>query len=78
VLLDGKREARVEQAMRIEGIDRDRAEQRLDRVDRFRRAYVHDLYGVDPREVCQLVIDSTALPLDTCVELIVAAAMTIR
>jgi cytidylate kinase len=74
VLLDGPRDARVEQAMRIEGVDRATAAERLERVDRFRRAYVHDLYGVEPREFAHLVIDSTALALDTCVDVIVRAA----
>ena len=76
VLLDGPREARVRQAMEIEGIDHDLAEHRLTRVDRFRRAYIDTLYGVDLREtgICHLVLDSTAIPLDDCVELIAAAA----
>ena len=76
VLLDGPVEARVRQAMEIEGIDQRTAEQRLHRVDRFRRAYIETLYGVDPHApgICHLVIDSTAIPLDDCVELIVEAA----
>ena len=47
VLLDGPREARVRQAMAIEGLDHEAAERRLSRVDRFRRAYVETVYGVD-------------------------------
>jgi cytidylate kinase len=76
VLLDGPAEARVHQAMLIDNVDRATAEHRLTRVDRQRRAYLENLYGVDPRSpgVFHLVIDSTALPLDHCVELIVAAA----
>jgi cytidylate kinase len=76
VLLDGPVEARVRQAMEIEGIDEQTAQQRLTRVDRFRRAYIETLYGVDPHEpgICHVVLDSTAIPLDDCVELIVAAA----
>lgn len=76
VLLDGPVEARVRQAMAIEGIDRETARRRLDRVDRFRRAYVEDLYGVKMREpgVFHLTLDSTALPLEDCVELIAHAA----
>jgi cytidylate kinase len=76
VLLDGPVEARVRQAMIIEGVDRRTAEQRLAHVDRFRRAYLDTLYGVDPHDpgVCHLVLDSTAIGLDDCVELIVAAA----
>jgi cytidylate kinase len=80
VLLDGPREARVRQAMEIEGLDRAAAERRLDRVDRFRRAYVETVYGVDLHEpgICHLVLDSTAIALDDCVELIAAAAAARR
>ena len=77
VLLDGPKEARVRHAMEIENIDREVAERRLARVDRFRRAYIETLYGVDLHEpgVCHLVLDSTAIPLDDCVELIARAAV---
>jgi len=76
VLLDGPEHARVEQAMAIEGIDRETAERRRTRLDRFRRAYLRDLYGVDVREpgVFHLVLDSTAIALDDCAELIADAA----
>ena len=79
VLLDGAEEARVRQAMEIEGIDREVAERRLARVDRFRRAYIETLYGVDLKEpgMCQLVLDSTAIALDDCVELIALAARSL-
>ena len=77
VLLDGPEEARVRQAMEIEGLDHEAAERRLTRVDRFRRAYVETVYGVDLKEpgMCHLVLDSTAIPLDDCVELIARAAL---
>ena len=80
VLLDGPVEGRVRQAMIIEGIDRETAKRRLARVDRFRRAYIETLYGVDPTEpgVCHLMLDSTALALEDCVELIVLAATARR
>jgi cytidylate kinase len=80
VLLDGPREARVRQAMEIEGLERAAAERRLDRVDRFRHAYVETVYGVDLHEpgICHLVLDSTAIPLEDCVELIAAAAAARR
>lgn len=76
VLLDGPADARVRQAMAIESIDRRTAEQRLARTDRFRRAYVEELYGMNVREpgVFHLVLDSTALALEDCVELIAVAA----
>ena len=80
VLLDGPVEARVRQAMEIEGVDRKTAEHRRSRIDRFRRSYIETLYGVDLREpgVCHLVLDSTAISLDDCVELIAAAARSRR
>jgi cytidylate kinase len=80
VLLDAPREARVRQAMELESLDHEAAERRLARVDRFRRAYVETFYGVDLHEpgVCHLVIDSTAIPLDECVELIARAALSRR
>ena len=76
VLLEGPEEARVRQAMEIEAIDRHTAEKRLARVDRFRRAYIETLYGVEVHEpgVYDLVVDSTAMPLADCVELIATAA----
>ena len=76
VLLDGPVEARIRQAMLIEGIGRRTAELRLARVDRFRRAYLEDFYGVKAREpgVFHLVLDSTALALEDCVEVVAEAA----
>ncbi len=76
VYLGGPREARLKQRMRLEGIDRETAEQRQKIEDRARISYVRRAYGVngvDP-SLYHLVIDSTALDLDTCVELIVAAS----
>jgi cytidylate kinase len=51
------------------------ARQRLPEVDRARAQYVRRLYGVDidDPDLYHLQIDSTALPLDACVSLIVAA-----
>jgi len=79
VLLDGPEDARLRQAMEIEGVDRKTAERRLHRIDRFRRAYIETLYGVDLKApgMCQLVLDSTAIALDDCVELIARAARSL-
>jgi Cytidylate kinase-like family len=76
VMLGGPREARVTQAMILEGIDRSTAERRQDAHDRARVDYVRRLYGVDPDDphLFHLRIDSTAVDLDTCVEVIVAAS----
>ena len=46
------------------------------RPDDARHAYVHHVYRCDARDSkhYHLVIDSTAIPLDACVELIAGAA----
>ncbi len=76
VRLDGAREARVEQAMRLRGVDRETAVREQAETDRARDAYVRHFYRCDARECAHyhLTIDSTALPLDTVLELIVRAA----
>ena len=75
VLLTGPPERRIEQAMAIEGIDRETAARRLERTDRARLAYHQTLYCVDPRspELYHLMVDSTAIPLRHVVDLIAAA-----
>jgi len=76
VRLDGPEEARVSQAIEVEEIDEDEARRRQRDSDRARIDYVKHFYRADPREASHyhLVLDSTALPLSTCVDLIVAAA----
>lgn len=76
VHLRGPREARVRQGMAIEGVDRETAERRQDAEDKARIGYVRRAYGVDGEDprLYHLVLDSTALSLDACVELIVAAS----
>jgi cytidylate kinase len=76
VRLDGPVDARMKQGMALEGVDRETAERHIDETDKARRAYVSHFYRCDPREASlyHLVIDSTAIPLDTCAEVIVAAA----
>jgi cytidylate kinase len=76
VLLIGPREARVRQAMKIEGIDRETAERRLEVNDRARREYVRQRYGVDGEDpgLYHLVIDGCAFDLDDCVDFIVTAS----
>jgi cytidylate kinase len=76
VRLDGPREARVRQAMRIQRIDQPTAERRLEKADRARQAYVRHFHHADARDpgLYHLVIDSTAIDLDSCVEVIAAAA----
>ena len=78
VRLDGPRERRVEQAMRLGGGDRAEVEKRLDETDRAREAYVRHFSRADPRDtgLYHLSIDSTAIPLETVVDLIEGAALS--
>ena len=76
VHLGGPREARLQQRMRLEGIDHETAERRRKVSDRTRKGYVRRAYGVDGEDpsLYHLMIDSTALDLDTCADIIVAAS----
>ena len=76
VRLDGPAERRVVQGAAIEGISVQQAKERLRAADRARTAYVRRLYRCDPDDASMyhLVIDSTAMPRDTVIELIVSAA----
>jgi Cytidylate kinase-like family len=76
VRLDGPVERRLGRAMELEGVDRATAERHMRETDRAREAYVQQFYGADARDAAlyHLVIDSTALALDACVELIALAA----
>ena len=76
VRLDGPAERRVVQGAAIEGISVEQAKERMRAADRARTAYVRRLYRCDPDDASMyhLVIDSTAIPLDAVIELIVSAA----
>jgi len=76
VRLDGPTERRVVQGAAIEGIGEEQARERLRAADKVRTAYVRRLYRCDPANASlyHLVIDSTAMPLDMVIELIVNAA----
>jgi len=76
VHLGGPEEARVRQAMENEGIDHETAAERRRTEDRLRIGYVRRAYGVDGEDpdLYHLILDSTAIGLDACVELIVTAA----
>ncbi len=76
VRLDGPPERRVENAMKLESLDRADAERLRKSGDRAREGYVRHFYGCDARDpaLYHLVIDSTALPASTVVEVIAAAA----
>jgi cytidylate kinase len=76
VRLDGPAERRVVQGAVVEGISEEQAGERLRAADKARTAYVRRLYRCDPADASlyHLVIDSTAMPLDTVIELILTAA----
>jgi cytidylate kinase len=76
VRLDGPVEARIARAMALEDIDAEEAERRLKQNDKAREGYVRHFYGVDARDprYYHLVIDSTAIPLAACVEIVAMAA----
>lgn len=76
VRLYGRAERRIERAMAMEGLSHEQAEVRMADNDRAREAYVRHFYGADPNDLrhYHLAIDSTAIELDCCVDLIVAAA----
>jgi cytidylate kinase len=75
VRLDGPDERRVAQAMRLQGVDEDTARARMRRQDRTHLAYARHFYDVDlcDRRLYHVVLDSTTLPIDACVELLALA-----
>lgn len=76
VRLDGSREARLRQAMRLQVIDRPTAERRMRETDRARHAYVRRFHRADARDpaLYHLLINSTVIDLTECVEMIALAA----
>jgi cytidylate kinase len=76
VCLDGPRDRRLAQAMQIEQIDEDEARRRQAAVDRTRALYMKRFYDRDLTDVrlYHLVLDSTAIPLDVCTEIVVHSA----
>jgi cytidylate kinase len=75
VRLDGPPERRVRQGMRLEVVNEETAREMLRASDVAREAYVRQFYGVDPADarLYHLVIDSTVIPLESCVEIIMTA-----
>ena len=76
VRLDGDPQRRARQAVRELGVTENQAREALERNDQARTAYVRQFYRLDPTDpsLYHLVIDSTRLPLSTCVDVITAAA----
>ena len=80
VRLDGPPARRIIQGATVEGISQEQASAHMQAADRARAAYVRRLYRVDPADASlyHMVIDSTAIPLDTVIELILTAARSHR
>lgn len=78
VRLDGPAEARLTQAMRLRGLDRETAVAQQRDTDRARAAYVKHFYRAESTDtrLYHLMLDSTALPLDLCIDTIVKVATT--
>jgi cytidylate kinase len=80
VRLDGPPEARIEQAVRRFGVERETAERAVGKLDRTHDAYLKTFYGLDIRDhaLYHVVLDTTVLPFEACVEIVVAAARAHR
>lgn len=79
VRLDGPPERRIRQAMRLEGIDQSTAARSMRRLDSTHRAYFKHFYAAQPNDpsLYHLMIDSTMLSIEACVELIASAAQSL-
>lgn len=77
VYLGGPESARLAQRMSIEDIDESTAVGCQRAEDRARRSYVSRVYGVDGSDPdwYHVMLDSTALDIGVCVELIASAAL---
>lgn len=76
VRLDGPRERRFEAAVARSGRPPEEVRREMEANDRSREAYVRHFYRCDPASPrhYHLIVDGTALPVDTVVHLVVTAA----
>ncbi|HEY1969774.1 MAG TPA: cytidylate kinase-like family protein [Pseudonocardia sp.] len=76
VRLDGDVQRRVQQTMRELSVTEAQARDLVERNDNARTAYVRRFYRADASDpkLYHLLLDSTRVPLATCVDLIAAAA----
>lgn len=76
VRLDAPLERRVRQTATFAEIDEREARKIIEESDRARTAYVRHFYRADPADprLYHLVIDTTTIPVPTCVDLVVTAA----
>jgi hypothetical protein len=79
VRLDGPSERRIQQAVRLAGIPEKTARETIQRIDRTHADYARQFYGVDIRDpsLYHLMIDSTAIDIPACVELIASAVTSL-
>ena len=77
--LHGPCERRIQQAMRLEEIDFATAQRRQRELDRAHATYAKHFYNadIDDPALYHVVLDSTTITLDTCVEILLAAALSI-
>lgn len=76
VRLGGPPDRRARRGAAWEGIDLATAARRLEETDSARARYVRTLYHADPADASlyHLVVDSTVLSVDTCVDVVASAA----
>ncbi|HLJ04465.1 MAG TPA: cytidylate kinase-like family protein [Solirubrobacteraceae bacterium] len=76
VRLDGPPDRRIEQAVRSLGASPSEAAEAVRKLDRTHDAYLRHFYGADIHDpaLYHVVLDSTALAIDVCVEMLAAAA----
>jgi len=76
VRLDGPAERRARRGALWEGIDMDEAMGRLEETDTARARYTQRLFARDPADpsLYHLVLDSTVLTLEACVDVLAVAA----
>ena len=72
VRLDGSLEARIARAMAHDHLDEATARRLQRESDRAREAYARHLYGAEMTDLSHfhLVIDTTAIDIDACVDLL--------
>jgi cytidylate kinase len=77
--LDGPTDRRAAQAAALGGIDLVEAKETVERLDRAHADYTRRFYDADIRDpaLYHLVLDSTAIPLGACTELLATAAQSL-
>jgi cytidylate kinase len=79
VRLDGPPEARLRQAMELQGLDHHTARHALRTTDQAHAEYARRFYGVDLGDpsLYHVVLDTTAIALDDAVDMLAAAARSV-